>query len=316
MKVLVTKKVPYDVIGDLKGFDVDYHDSDINLSYEEFCRRAKDADGVICMLGDRVDSSFLSQCSKLKVVANYAVGYNNIDIESAKKSGVTVCNTPHVLTEATAEIGFALMLSASRRFTEGEKLTRSREFHGWAADMLLGHGLYGKALGVFGFGRIGQAVARMSSGFNMKVIYNQRNRDFQAERILGAEYSGFDDLIVRSDYIVVAAPLTAETKYRFTAAEFKKMKKTAVFVNIGRGSIIKESDLADALKDGEIFAAGLDVYENEPVIEEKLYELDNVVLLPHIGSATVSTRADMGRLCCDSVRAVLIKNEKPFNTVK
>jgi len=315
MKIVVSKKVPFNIENALNDYTVDYNDSETSLSYDELKTRCVDADALVCMLSDRIDKDFIDACGNLKVIANYAVGYNNIDFEYASEKGVCVCNTPDVLTESTAEIGFGLLMAAGRRIGEAERFTREGKFHGWGAGMMLGHDLYGKTLGVFGMGRIGAAVARMALGFNMNIVYHNRSRNLVAENLTGAKYVEFEEFLTDSDFIVVTAPLTDQTKHRFTKKEFHEMKSTAVFVNIGRGPIVKEADLADALENKEIFAAGLDVYEDEPIINEKLFNLENVVLLPHIGSADVDTRAAMGQMCADSVVQVLKHGEKPATCV-
>jgi lactate dehydrogenase-like 2-hydroxyacid dehydrogenase len=314
MKILVTAKVPFDVREYLKGHEVDYNDSDKPLSPKELMKRAKDADGIISMLSDKIDKELIDACENLKVIANYAVGYNNIDFVYAKEKGITVCNTPDVLTQTTAELGFALMMSAARRVPEGDKYTRNKKFKGWKADLFLGMDMRGKTLGIFGFGRIGQAVAQMASGFNMDIIYNARSRKHQAELLTGAKRASFEDLVRKSDFLIITAPATPETKHKFTLETFKQMKASAIVVNIGRGEIIKEKDLVKALENNMIFAAGLDVYEEEPKIDDGLFKLDNVVMLPHVGSGTFSTREEMAELCCESVLKVF-KGEQPKNTV-
>jgi len=301
MKILVTAKLPYDVKKHLAGHDVDYNDTENGLTPAQLAERAKDADAVISMLSDKITPELIDGCPKLKAVANYAVGFNNIDVAYAKSKGITVCNTPDVLTQATAELGFSLMMAAGRRIVESDKFTRAGKFHGWKSDMMLGVDFFGKTIGIFGFGRIGQAVAKMSTGFGMKVLYNARTKK---DVSFAAEYADFDELVSKSDFVVITAPATPETKHKFTLETFKKMKKTAVLVNIGRGEIIKEADLAEALEKEMIFAAGLDVYEFEPVIEQRLFALDSVILAPHIGSGTTDTRSAMGALCCDSVLSV------------
>jgi len=304
MKILVTAKLPYDVLKHLEGHEVDYNNTDDPLTPAELAERAKDADAVISMLSDKITADFMKGCPTLKVVANYAVGYNNIDVAAAKELGITVCNTPDVLTQATAELGFSLMMAAGRRIVESDKFTRDRKFRGWKSDMMLGVDFYGKTIGIFGFGRIGQAVARMAAGFNMKILYHSRSKKYSAEMAMNASFVDFEKLLRKSDFIIITAPANEGTKHKFTMDAFKQMKPTSVLVNIGRGEIVKESDLADALEQKLIFAAGLDVYEFEPVIEERLFALDNVVLAPHIGSGTTDTRAAMGALCCDSVLSV------------
>ncbi|MCD8553739.1 D-glycerate dehydrogenase [Seleniivibrio sp.] len=301
MKILVTAKLPYDVKKHLAGHEVDYNDTENGLTPAELAERAKGADAIISMLSDKITPELIDGCPKLKAVANYAVGFNNIDVAYAKSKGITVCNTPDVLTQATAELGFSLMMAAGRRIVESDKFTREGRFHGWKSDMMLGVDFFGKTIGVFGFGRIGQAVAKMSIGFGMKVLYNARTKK---DVSFAAEYADFGELVSKSDFVIITAPATPETKHKFTMETFKKMKSTAVLVNIGRGEIIKESDLADALEQKLIFAAGLDVYEFEPKIEQRLFALDNVILAPHIGSGTTDTRSAMGALCCDSILTV------------
>jgi lactate dehydrogenase-like 2-hydroxyacid dehydrogenase len=307
-KILVTKKLPFDVKSEIKGYNLVYNESDKSLTYDELSKKIVDVDGIISMLSDRIDSNLLKKAKKLKVIANYAVGYNNIDIKTAKSMGIAVFNTPDVLTESTAELGFALMMSVSRRIVESDMFARSGAFEGWSPTLFLGRDLHRKTLGIFGFGRIGQAVARCASGFNMDIIYYNRSRKFNAELLTGVKKVEFDKLLKESDFLIICAPLNEDTKFRFTYEEFKKMKKSAVFVNIGRGEIVKESDLARALKENLIFGAGLDVFEKEPEINSELFNLDNVIILPHIGSAEVDTRAEMAKLCINSIKLVFENN--------
>jgi len=313
MKILITQELPFDVERVLKGYELDYNRGK-ELTPKELKKRAADADGIISMLSDRIDAELIDSCKNLKVIANYAVGYNNIDVAAASEKGITVCNTPDVLTQTTAELGFALMMSAARRLPESTRFTRKKKFKGWKPNLFLGMDLYGKTLGIFGFGRIGQAVANMASGFNMNVIYSSRSRKPQAELLTGASKVGFDKLIRQSDFLVITAPANEGTKHKFTLETFVQMKSTAVLVNIGRGEIVKEADLVQALSNRMIFAAGLDVYEYEPKIEEELFKLDNVVLAPHIGSGSYATREAMAKLCCDSVLKVFT-GETPHNKV-
>ena len=257
------------------------------------------------MLSDNIDSELIENSKKLKVIANYAVGYNNIDVAAAKKHNISVFNTPDVLTETTAELGFSLLISVARRIVEADTFTRSGAFEGWKPSLFLGTDLFGKTIGIYGFGRIGQAVARCATGFNMNIQYYNPSRKFNAELLLNAKQVDFDRLLTTSDFIIITAPLNENTKHKFGINEFKKMKKNAVFVNIGRGPIVIEKDLVTALKNNEIFGAGLDVYEFEPEIDSELYSLDNVIILPHIGSASAETRAEMAKLCITSVKNVL-----------
>ncbi|ADD69024.1 D-isomer specific 2-hydroxyacid dehydrogenase NAD-binding protein [Denitrovibrio acetiphilus DSM 12809] len=309
MKILITAELPFDIEGYLKGHELDYNKGK-QLSAKELAKRAEDADGIISMLSDKIDRELMESCKNLKVVANYAVGYNNIDVQAASELGITVCNTPDVLTQTTAELGFALMITAARRVSEGDAFTRNKKFKGWEADLFLGMDMHGKTLGVFGFGRIGQAVAQMASGFNMDIIYSSRTKKHQAELLTGASRVSFDDLVRQSDFLIITAPSTPETHHKFTLETFVQMKSSAVLVNIGRGDIIKERDLVKALENKLIFAAGLDVYEDEPKIDAGLFKLSNAVLAPHIGSGSFATREAMAKMCCDAVTSVF-KDEKP-----
>lgn len=313
MKILITAELPFDVESYLEGFELDYNTGK-PLSAKDLKKRAEDADGIISMLSDKIDKELLESCKNLKVVANYAVGYNNIDTKAAAELGITVCNTPDVLTQTTAELGFALMMAAARKIPQSDKFTRDKKFKGWKADLFLGMDMHGKKLGIFGFGRIGQAVAQMASGFNMDIVYNSRSRKPQAELLTGAKRVSFDEMVRTCDFVIITAPANEGTKHKFTLETFVQMKSHAVLVNIGRGEIVKEKDLVKALESKLIFAAGLDVYEFEPQIDEGLFKLDNVVLAPHIGSGSYATREAMARLCCDSVKAVF-NGEKPGNTV-
>ncbi|MGA1862130.1 D-glycerate dehydrogenase [Deferribacter thermophilus] len=315
MKVLITQKLPFDIENYLKDFEIDYREENTPIPYDELLERVKDCDGLICMLSDKIDKNLFDNSPNLKVVANYAVGYNNIDVEYATKKGVIVCNTPDVLTETTAELGFALMISLARRVVEADKFTRERKFKGWTPNLFLGTDLYKKTVGVFGFGRIGQAFARCCKGFEMNIIYHSRNRYFQSELLLGAKYVSFEELITQSDFLVITAPLNDDNYHKFNLDVFKKMKRTSFIINIGRGPIIKEDDLVIALENGYIKGAGLDVYEFEPKIHEGLFDKDNVILLPHIGSASEETRAEMAKMCADAIISVLKYSKKPHNAL-
>jgi len=313
MKILITAELPFDIESYLKGHELDYNKGKA-LSAKELKKRAAEADGIISMLSDKIDRELMESCKNLKVVANYAVGYNNIDVAAATELDITVCNTPDVLTQTTAELGFSLMMASARRIAEADSFTRKKKFKGWAADMLLGMDMHGKTLGIFGFGRIGQAVAQMASGFNMNILYSSRSKKPQAELLTGAKRVSFEDMVRQSDFVIITAPATPETKHKFTLETFVQMKSSAILVNIGRGEIIRERDLVKALESKLIFAAGLDVYEEEPKIDEGLFKLDNVILAPHIGSGSFATREEMARLCCDSVLKVF-KEEKPHNAL-
>ncbi|MEF3255596.1 MAG: D-glycerate dehydrogenase [Deferribacterales bacterium] len=316
MKILITQKLPYNFVDDFKDYEIIYNDKDDSLTREELLNYIEDTDGLISMLSDKIDKELIDRAKKLKIIANYAVGFNNIDIEYAKSKGIVVCNTPHVLTETTAELAFALMISAARRIVEADIFTREGRFKGWTPNLFLGTDLFGRRVGIYGFGRIGQAFARCCKGFEMDIVYTGRTRKYDAEILLGAKYLPFNELVETSDFVVILAPLTDETKHTFTIEVFKKMKRGTILVNAGRGPIVKEDDLVYALKNGIIRAAALDVYEFEPEINKELFNLKNVILLPHIGSATEDTRKNMAKLCIDSIKLYLERGILPENVVK
>ncbi len=315
MKIVVTRKLPYDVMEHLKDFRVEYNTTDETLSPLRLRQMITDASALICTPADIIDRATLESAQKLSIIANYAVGYNNIDIDYARQKGIIICNTPHVLTQSTAELGISLMLAVARRIAESDRFVRAGKFKGITPNMMLGQSIYKKTLGIYGMGNIGQALAKIATGFSMDIIYHNRNRNYQAELILGATYATFDELLEWSDFLVISAPLTEETKHRFTINEFKKMKKSSIIINIGRGGIIKETDLINALNDEIICGAGLDVYEFEPNVNEALKSMENVTLLPHIGSATKSARSDMAKMCIDNVINFLKNNIIPENIV-
>ncbi|GAB3907471.1 D-glycerate dehydrogenase [Kibdelosporangium lantanae] len=253
------------------------------------------------MLSERVDAELLDAAGpRLKVVANHAVGYDNIDVDECARRGIVVANTPDVLTEATADLAWALILAAVRRVGEGDRFLRARTPWIWGPRMMLGHDLYGRTLGIVGYGRIGQATARRAEGFGMRVIHTRE--------------TPFDQLVAESDVISVHAPLTPETRHMFDADVFRRMKPTAVLVNTARGPLVDEAALAEALRRGEIFAAGLDVFEREPEVHEALLALDNVTVVPHLGSATVETRAAMGLFAVENLLTAL-HGERPRGQV-
>lgn len=262
---------------------------------------ASNADAVICLLSDKINADLFLAAPRCCVYANYAVGYDNMDVEAATAQGIALCNTPDVLTTATAEMAWALLFAAARRIGEGERMVRAGEFHGWAPDMLLGYEISGKTLGIIGAGRIGAAMARRASGFDMRILYTKRSGSSEEMQALGAHHVELEELLSESDFISVHAPLNPSTRHLINAAAFDKMKPTAVLVNTGRGPVIDEAALAEALAGGRIASAGLDVYEREPAIEPRLLELQNVVLAPHIGSATHEARAKMAELAALNV---------------
>lgn len=284
-----------------EGCDVVVSRHDRPLEAGELRAMAAEADGVLCLLNDRIDTALLEAAPRVRVFANYAVGFDNMDLDAATQRGVALSNTPDVLTGATAEIAWALLFAAARRIVEGDRMVRAGRFSGWAPLMLLGHDIAGRTLGIVGAGRIGAAMARRARGFDMRILYTNRSGESAAMKELGAAHVTLDELLRESDFISIHAPLTNSTRHLIGAAQFAIMKPNAVLVNTGRGPIIDEAALADALRSRRIAAAGLDVYEREPAVEPALLELDNVVLAPHIGSATHEARAAMARLAAANI---------------
>ncbi|AXA34931.1 D-3-phosphoglycerate dehydrogenase [Candidatus Sumerlaea chitinivorans] len=271
------------------------------LQREELCAIARDYDAMICLLSDRIDEEIFSAAKRLRIVANYAVGFDNIDIPAATRRGIAVANTPDVLTNATAELAWALLLSVARRVVEGDRLVRAGEFHGWDPLMLLGYEVAGKTLGIIGAGRIGTAMARRARGFDMRILYTRPSGPRREMDELGAQHVELETLLCESDFISIHTPLTPATRHMIGRPQFELMKPTAILINTGRGPVVDEAALADALANRRIAGAGLDVYEYEPKVEPALLALDNVVLLPHIGSATFEARAAMARLAAENV---------------
>jgi glyoxylate reductase len=269
------------------------------------------ADALVCLLLDKIDESVLARAPKLRVVANCAVGYDNIDVGAATRAGIAVTNTPDVLTDATAEFTVALILAAARRIPEGEALVRSRQWIGWRLDQLLGQPIRGRTLGVLGMGRIGQAVAQRMHALGMVVMYANPEdvaTPYPAQRV------GIDELFAASDVLTLHCPLTPETSKIVNATRLAQMKETAILVNTARGGCVDDGALANALHERQIFAAGLDVFDGEPKIDARLLEAPRIVLAPHLGSATTEARTQMAQLCADAVLAVLA-NKRPANLV-
>ncbi len=273
---------------------------------EELVRAVREVDGLIPTVTERVDGELIDAAPALRVIANYGVGYNNIDVEAATARGLPVTNTPEVLTETTADLTWTLIMAASRRIGEGERFVRAGRWTGWKPMQLLGCDVYGKTLGIVGFGRIGKAVARRARGFAMKVLYSDEYpAPPKVERELGVRRVSFSALLRRADIVTLHTPLSPATRHLIGAAALRRMKRTAILVNAARGPIVDERALAEALRSKQIAAAGLDVYEGEPAVEPALLELENVVLLPHLGSATLETRTAMGVLAAKNCLAAL-----------
>jgi glyoxylate reductase len=285
------------------------------LSREQVLRRLPEVEALICLLSDRVDEELLARGRRLRVVANLGVGVDNIDLSAATRLGIAVTNTPEVLTETTADLGWALLMAAARRIVEADRDLRAHGFPGWTfIPPHLGVDVWGRTLGVVGLGRIGTAVARRGKGFQMRVLYHSRSRKPELERELGLEFRPLDGLLSESDFVVLCTPLTPETHHLIGARELALMRREAILVNIARGPVVDEEALVAALRAGELRAAALDVFEREPEVHPGLLELPNAVLTPHIGSATGATRRRMAELAVEAVISVLA-GEKPPNLV-
>ncbi|RLI01301.1 D-glycerate dehydrogenase [Candidatus Bathyarchaeota archaeon] len=312
-KVLVTRKFFDEAIDLIKTVaDVEIYPSEEDpIPREVLLDKVQDIDGLLPMLTDRVDQTLLDRGKRLKVVSNYAVGYNNIDVNEATKHGVMVTNTPDVLTDTTADCAFMLLMAISRRLVEVDKFVREGKWvKAWGPKMLLGSDITGKTLGIIGLGRIGKAVVPRAKGFNMKILYHNRNPDPEAEK-LGVEYRSMDEILAESDYISLHVPLNDNTKHLIGKPELKKMKKTAYLINTSRGPVVDENALTKALKENRIAGAGLDVLYEEPTNPKNpLLKLDNVIVAPHIGSATIETRLAMAMKAATNLTAAL-KGEQP-----
>ncbi|PNR96061.1 2-hydroxyacid dehydrogenase [Petrotoga olearia] len=316
-KVSITYKIPEAGIDLLKGkYDIWVNPKDKLLTKEELKEIAKASDALITMLADPIDKEVLEAGKdRLKIIANYAVGYNNIDIQKAKELGIYVTNTPDVLTETTADLAWALMLAVARRIVESDNFTREGKFDGWKPELFLGTDVYGKTLGIIGFGSIGQAVARRAIGFNMKVYYYQRHRlSSEKEKALNATYLPLDELLKVSDYVSLHVPLINETYHMLNKEKLSLLKKSAFVINTARGPVIDEQVLYEKLKNKEIAGAALDVYENEPQLTPGLKDLDNVVLTPHIGSASHETRSRMAQMVAKDIIQAL-EGETPEHLI-
>lgn len=312
-RIFVTRRIPQEGLEILKRCcQVEVSDYDGVIPRSLLLEKVKDTDGLLVLLTDMIDKKVIVAAGKkLRVISNYAVGYNNIDVVEATKRGIMVTNTPGVLTETTADLAWALLMCIGRRIVEGDKLVRAGKFRGWEPMLLLGTDIHESTLGLIGFGRIGQAMARRAKGFNLKVIYYDREPVPPIiEKELGASYVSFDELLRKSDFISVHVPLTEETFHLIGQEELNMMKKESYLINTARGPIIDEKALVKALKGGVIRGAALDVFENEPAIEQELMNLNNVVIVPHIGSASYRTRTKMAIMAAKNLISAL-KGERP-----
>ena len=315
-KILVTGRLP-DFILNLLGEKCDVESNQFDRPMEDAVLRRSIADkeGLISMITDSVDSDLMDRAPRLRVISQMAVGFNNIDVRAATARGIPVTNTPGVLTDATAELAFSLLLAVARRVVEGDKMVREGRFQHWAPFLFLGTEVSGKTLGIVGMGRIGKAVAKRAGGFSMKVLYNNPSRlDPAEEEQLGAARRELGELLAEADFVSLHVPLTDSTRHLIGRDEFSLMKKTSFLVNTSRGPVVDEKELVEALRRGDIAGAGLDVYENEPLLEPGLAELDNVVLLPHVGSGTVETRTRMAEMAAESL-LIALGGEAPSRTI-
>jgi len=305
--VLVTRTLPQkgmDMLRDMYALTVNPHDR--VMTREEIAEEIRDKDGLLCLLTDAIDGGIMDRSPRLRIISNYAVGYNNIDVNAATERGIIVTNTPGVLTETSADFAFALLMAIARRLPESERLARAGKFKGWGPMFMLGEDIHGKTLGIVGMGRIGKVVARRASGFDMRVIYHNAHRlSSKEEASLRAEFVQFEDLLSGSDFISIHVPLSEQTRHLFGEKELRAMKSDSYLINTSRGPVVDEKALVKALEDGVIRGAALDVYENEPEIEPGLLRLENVIVAPHVASATVETRTKMAVMAAENLIAAM-----------
>jgi gluconate 2-dehydrogenase len=307
-RVLIARQVFDETVERLsRHFDVHHNQADARWTQAELIQRLQGMDGLFITGGESIDARLLQACPQLRAVCSMAVGYNNIDLPACTARGVLVSNAPGVLTETTADLGFALMLAAARRISEGERFLRDGQWQRWSHDMFAGADVHGSTLGVLGMGRIGQAIARRGAlGFGMRVLYHNRSRlPAEAEARLGASYVTKEALLRQADHLMLVLPYGPQSHHAIGAAELALMKPTATLTNIARGGIVDDAALAEALRERRIAAAGLDVFEGEPAVHPGLLALSNVVLTPHIGSASLPTRRAMAQLAADNLIAAL-----------
>ena len=319
-KVFVTRKIPQEGLDMLtERFEVSVWPSEEPPCREEIAEKAKNCQGLVTLLSDPIDADIIGQLPNLKIIAQYAVGYDNIDIREATRRGIIVTNTPGVLTETTADLAWSLIMSTTRRIVEADRYVRGGNWNvAWGPELLLGSDIYGATLGIIGMGRIGQAVAKRAQGFSMRVLYHSRghNKEFATlERLVGAQSTSLDTLLRESDIVSLHVPFTSETRHLIGEKELRSMKKGSILINTSRGQVVDQDALYSALSSGHIGGAGLDVFREEPIPKDSpLLELSNVVLVPHIGSASKKTRATMATMCAENIIAALY-GEKPPNIV-
>ncbi|MBI3396868.1 D-glycerate dehydrogenase [Candidatus Woesebacteria bacterium] len=318
MKIFVTRQIPGDHIDKLKqqGHDVVVSEFDRPLTSEELVVKVKGLDGLLCLLTDKIDGDLMDAAGPgLKIISNYAVGFDNIDIEAANKRGILITNTPsEEVNEAVAEHTWALILALTRRLFEASESVKKGAYSGWEPDIFLGSSLSGKTLGVVGLGRIGTLVAKRAQGFNVNVLYNKHAPDPEAEKEFNVKFANLDELLSKSDFVSIHVPLTEETRHMFNSQTLAKMKQGSYLINTARGPIVDEHALAESLMEGHLRGAGLDVFDNEPNINPELINMPNVILTPHIASATWEARNKMGE---QAVQAIIdtLADQKPENLV-
>lgn len=317
-KILVTRKIPQtfidqlETIGEVKMWDETYE----AMPRDQFLEEVKDAAVCFITLSEQIDEEVYETATQLKIVANMAVGYDNIDVEGAQTHDIVITNTPDVLTETTAELGVTLMLTVARRIVESEHYVQDGKWQSWGPYLFAGKDLHHSRVGIFGMGDIGRGVARRLQGFNTSIMYHNRSRHLESEQTYGTLYVTFETLLKESDFIICTAPLTNETRHKFNREAFSMMKSDAIFINIGRGAVVDEEALIEAIDQQQIAGCGLDVLQEEPIaMDHPLLKYPNVVITPHIGSASVETRNRMIQLCVDNIEAVLSDNE-PLTPVK
>lgn len=300
-KVLITGEIPTEGLNLLKEhFEVDVYTGETLITKEEILNKSKDVDAIISPLSTQIDREIIDQSEKLKIIANYGAGFNNIDVEYAREKGIDVTNTPKASTNSTAELTMGILLAVARRIPEGDQLCRTKGFNGWAPLFFRGREVSGKTVGIVGLGEIGSAVARRAKGFDMDILYTGPNQKPEQEKALGATYVSFDELLEQSDFITINAAYSDKLHHMFNKETFKKMKKTAYVINASRGPIVDEQSLVDALNAKEIEGAALDVFEFEPKITDALKSMDNVVITPHIGNATFEARDMMAEIVANN----------------
>lgn len=315
-KVFVTRKLPEKALEMIRAeCDMEINPHDRVLTKEELISGISDKDGMLCLLTDEIDKEVIDSGRNLRIIANYAVGYNNIDVSAATKRKIPVTNTPGVLTDTTADMAWALIFAIARRVVEADKFTREGMYKGWGPMMFLGGDIYRKTLGIVGLGRIGKSVVRRAKGFDMRVLYFDAFRaDEKVEKELGIKYVSLEELLKESDFVSIHVPLLPSTRHLIGEKELLMMKKTAYLINNSRGPVIDEETLVKALRDKEIAGAALDVFENEPELSPGLADLENVVLTPHISSASIETRTKMAVMAAENLLAGL-KGIRPPNIV-